>query len=252
MSFSVAADAYDRFMGRFSSLLAPQFVDYSAVESGQVVLDVGCGPGSLTEELTRRLGASSVHAVDPSPSFVAAARTRNPGVDVHTAVAEDLPFPDGRFDATLAQLVVHFMSDPERGIREMSRVTHTGGVVAACVWDHAGGEGPLALFWDVVRSLHGQVHDESDLPGTRQGHLNEILESAGLSQVRGSSLVVGVEYNSFEEWWEPFNHGVGPAGAFVAGLASDERDDLREQCRLALPEAPFVISGRAWVARGQA
>ncbi|MDH3464200.1 MAG: class I SAM-dependent methyltransferase, partial [Acidimicrobiia bacterium] len=142
MSFSVAADAYDRFMGRFSSLLAPQFVDYSAVESGQVVLDVGCGPGSLTEELTRRLGASSVHAVDPSPSFVAAARTRNPGVDVHTAVAEDLPFPDGRFDATLAQLVVHFMSDPERGIREMSRVTHTGGVVAACVWDHAGGEGP--------------------------------------------------------------------------------------------------------------
>ena len=122
----------------------------------------------------------AVAAVDPSESFVAAARERNPGVDVRRAAAEDLPFADGEFDAALAQLVVHFMADPVAGLKEMARV---GGVVAACVWDHQGGQGPLGVFWEAVRSLDPDARDESDLAGAREGHLAELFAQAGLGEI---------------------------------------------------------------------
>src|SRR3977135_645890 len=122
-------------MGRYSRLLSPQMADLAGIQRGQRVLDVGCGPGALTAELVLRLGTAGVSAVDPSESFVVAARERNPEVDGQQASAEELPFPDRAFDAALAQLVVHFMSDPARGIAEMKRVTQAGGVIAACVWD---------------------------------------------------------------------------------------------------------------------
>src|SRR5215468_1990729 len=132
MSFDVSADAYLRFMGRYSEPLAAQFADLAGVRRGQRLLDVGCGPGALTAELVRRAGADAVSAVEPSASFVAATRDRLPGADIRLAAAEKLPFPDATFDTVLAQLVIHFMTDPVRGLREMSRVTHPGGVVAAC------------------------------------------------------------------------------------------------------------------------
>src|SRR5688572_14261320 len=123
MSFSVPAASYDRFMGRYSVLLAPQLADLAGVAAGQRALDVGCGPGALTGELVRRLGEDAVSAVDPSEPFVAAARERYPGVSVQLAPAEALPFPDDSFDTSLAQLVVHFMTDPVAGLGEMARVT---------------------------------------------------------------------------------------------------------------------------------
>ena len=141
MSFEVAASAYDRFMGRYSAPLAPALADLAAVEPGRRVLDVGCGPGALTAELVQRVGPASVSAVDLSESFVAEARRRHPGVDVHQAPAERLPFGDDAFDAALAQLVVHFMADPVAGLREMGRVTRTDGIVAACVWTTPGAAG---------------------------------------------------------------------------------------------------------------
>src|SRR5688572_19161989 len=122
MTFNVAATAYDAFMGRYSAPLSPQLADLAGVETGQRVLDVGCGPGALTAELVRRVGAPNVAAVDPSEPFVTAARERQPGVDVRLAPAEDLPFEDDAFDAALAQLVVHFMDDPVAGLKEMRRV----------------------------------------------------------------------------------------------------------------------------------
>lgn len=250
MSFNVAADAYDRFMGRYSRHLAAQMADLADVAAGQRALDVGCGPGALTTELVTRLGASSVAAVDPSASFVEAARERVPGVDVRLASASELPFANATFDAALAQLVVHFMPDPVAGLREMARVTRSGGVVAACVWDHAGGEGPLGAFWDAVRELDPSAHDESDLPGARRGHLQELFEAAGLQHVVESSVSSRVEHPTFEDWWEPFTGGVGPAGAYVATLDEPARTALRDRCSAILGPAPFVITARAWAARG--
>jgi SAM-dependent methyltransferase len=188
MGFDVPADAYDRFMGRYSRLLAPRMADLAGVRADQRALDVGCGPGALTTVLVERLGAASVSAVDPSSSFVEAARTRHPGVDVREATAEDLPFADDTFDTAIAQLVVHFMRDPVAGIDQMRRVTRPGGVVAACVWDHAGGRGPLGLFWQKARELDPGVADESHLAGAREGHLVQLLEGAGLHEVEATTL----------------------------------------------------------------
>ena len=251
MSFEVEAGAYDRFMGRYSHLLAPQLADLAEVVAGQRVLDVGCGPGALTAELARRLGPAAVAAVDPSETFVAAVQERYPGVDARRCSAEQMPFDDGTFDAALAQLVVHFMADPVGGLREMARVTRTGGVVAACVWDHAGGGGPLAVFWHAAHDLDPGVVDESQLAGVHEGDLARLLDAAGLREVEATVLSVSVEHPSFEEWWEPFTLGVGPAGSFAAGLEPALQTELRERCRRLLPPAPFVVTARAWAARGR-
>ncbi len=252
MTFNVAADAYDRFMGRYSIPLAPRFAALAGVVAGQRVLDVGCGPGALTAELVLRVGAAAVDAVDPSEPFVAAARERHPGVSVQRASAEHLPFADRMFDAALAQLVVHFMADPAAGLREMARVTRRDGVVAACVWDHAGGRGPLSGFWDAARELDPDAADESQLAGAREGHLGELFDAAGLREIEETYLEVSAEHPTFEEWWEPFELGVGPAGASTARLDPERRAELRERCRERLPDAPFVVTARAWAARGLA
>ena len=250
MSFTVPADAYDRYMGRYSVLLSPQLADLAGVRDGRRVLDVGCGPGALTAELVARLGPAAVSAVDPSEPFVAAARQRHPQVDVQQASAEQLPFPDDAFDAALAQLVVHFMADPGAGVAEMRRVTRPDGVVAACVWDHAGGQGPLSAFWEVATDFDAEVTDESQLMGSSEGDLARLFASAGLRDVDETALSVSLEHPTFEEWWEPFTFGVGPAGVYVAALDAERRAQLRERCRDALPDAPFVLTARAWTAVG--
>jgi SAM-dependent methyltransferase len=239
-------------MGRYAAGLAPKLADATGVHAGMRVLDVGCGPGALTGELVRRVGDGAVAAVDPSEPFVAAARARHPTVDVRLAPAEQLPFEDGVFDAALAQLVVHFMADPEAGLREMARVTRAGGVVAACVWDHAGDRTPLASFWDAARDLDPGVHDESDLAGAREGHLRRLFEEAGVRSVEETTVESAVELASFEEWWQPFTLGVGPAGAYAKTLDDASRARLRERCRELLAGPPITVSAVAWAARGTA
>ncbi|MEO8229358.1 MAG: class I SAM-dependent methyltransferase [Chloroflexota bacterium] len=252
MSFDVAAEAYDRFMGRYSTLIAPQLADLAGVHDGQQALDVGCGPGALTTELVARLGPAAVTAVDPSESFVSAARVRHLGVNVVRASAESLPFADGAFDVALAQLVVHFMADPVAGLAQMARVSRRGGVVAACVWDHGGGQGPLNLFWEAARRLDSHIDDESNLAGVRAGHLAELFAAAGLREIEEATLSADREHPTFEDWWEPFTHGVGPAGAYLASLDSDRQAQLRDRCRATLPGEPFVVTAVAWAARGLA
>src|SRR5437870_2454589 len=149
-TFRVAGSAYDCFMGRYSRPLAVTFADAAGVAAGQHVLDVGCGPGALTEELVRRVGASAVAAVDPSEPFVEECARRNPGVEVRQGTAEVLPFADGAFDRALAQLVLHFVSDPAAAAGELRRVLRPGGSAAACVWDFAEGMQMLRLFWDAA------------------------------------------------------------------------------------------------------
>jgi SAM-dependent methyltransferase len=236
-------------VSRSTAPLAPQFADFARLEEGPVA-DVGCGPGALTAVLVERYGAAEVAAVDPSQPFVSAVRERHPGVRVLLAAAEDLPFDDGEFAATRAQLVVHFMTDAVAGIREMARVTRAGGVVAACVWDLAGTGGPLGTFWEAARQLDPDVVDESRLAGVRRGHLVELFRAAGLRDVEDGSASVSVEHPSFDDWWEPFTLGVGPAGVHVARLDDHDRMLLRDRCRELLPSAPFTVTARAWAARG--
>jgi SAM-dependent methyltransferase len=243
--FDVSPDAYARFMGRYSEQLAAAFADLAGVGPGQQALDVGCGPGVLTAELVRMLGPKAVTAIDPSESFIAAVRARWPEADVRLGSAERLPFGDGAFDAALAQLVVHFMVDPVAGLREMARVTRPGGVVAACVWDHAGGRGPLTLFWQVARELDPAVDDGSWRAGGGEGQLAELFGQAGLAVADAAALTVRVRNDTFEDWWDPFTLGVGPAGAYITSLTDERRAALREHARRTLTP-PIEVSATAW------
>lgn len=254
MSFDVPADAYGQFMGRFSEPLAERFCGWLDPEPGQRVLDVGCGPGALTAVLADRIGAGdrgSISAIDPSDSFVAAVKDRLPGVDARPGSAEAIPFGNSGFDCTAAQLVVQLMEDPEAGIAEMARVTRPGGIVAATVWDFAGEAAPVSVFWRAARVIDADPPRGPDQPGGSREHLERLLAGAGLADVESTALTVSLEFASFEEWWGPFTFGVGPPGAYLAGLGAGRRAELRAACARQFPDGPFTMLVRAWAARGR-
>ncbi|WP_243063900.1 class I SAM-dependent methyltransferase [Humibacter sp. RRB41] len=248
MSFDVDADAYDRFMGRYSEPLAMRMLETITLPPAGRVLDVGAGTGAVTALLVRELQPSAVTAVDPSSSFVDALRQRFPEVEVERASAESLPFADGAFELTIAQLVVNFMSDPVAGLSEMARVTRPGCTVAASVWDFAGARAPLSLFWRVARQFDEDVIDESALPGAREGHLLTLFRAAGLRDVSCGQLTVEVPYADPEDWWRPYTLGVGPAGSYLAGLDVSHREALRRRA----VEEMGDVTATAWFAVGAA
>lgn len=257
--FGAPPEAYDRFVGRYGPPLAAQLIGLAGVGPGMRALDVGCGPGALTRALSDRVGSNGrVAAVDPSEGFAAACRARVPGADVHVAPAEALPFPAGSFDVVGAQLVVNFMADPEAGVREMARVARPGGVVAACVWDYAGGMTLLRAFWDAAREVEPEAASRADegvaMRWCREGDLDALWIAAGLEDVTGSAIQVDAGYEDFDDLWSPLPAGVGPAGAWCAGLAPQPRAAVKEALRrrLDVGDGPFTLTARAWAVVGTA
>ena len=247
------ADSYARFMGRFSEPLAQQFADLAHVAGDGRVLDVGCGPGVLTSVLVDRYGADRVDAIDPTPGFVEAARRRLPGVDVRQGTAEQLPWPDDSYAAVYAQLVVHFMADPAAGAAEMARVAAPGGLVAVCVWDHAGRRGPLSTFWSAVDALDPDARDGDRLSmGSREGDLPRLLGDAGLVDVEAGELSVTIRLDSFDEWWAPYDEPAGSAGDYLATRTPEQIEELKELLRSRLPDGPFDLTVWTWTAVGRA
>lgn len=252
-TFGAGGDAYDAFMGRYAVLLAPLLADAAGVGAGQHALDVGCGTGALTGELVRRLGAGRVAGCDPSPGQLQACRERHPDVDLRRAPAEQLPYADAEFDVALAQLVMHFVSEPERAAHEMRRVVAPHGQVAVCVWDFQGGMQMLRSFWDAALTVDPTAPDElHTLRFGRAGELSTLLEDAGLTHVREQTLTVQARYTGFEELWATLLLGVGPAGAYTVGLGEPRQAELRTayRARLGRPPGPFALTAVARAAVG--
>jgi SAM-dependent methyltransferase len=245
MYFRSGAEAYDRFMGRYSRPLAAALFDLVAARMGRLMLDVGCGPGTSTAAFAAATGRSGLVAVDPSPEFVAVMHDTL-GLPAAVAAAERLPFADDTFDLTAAQLVVHFMADPVAGLADMGRVTKPGGAVVATVWDYEQGGAPLTCFWDAARDVDPNAPGEDMRHGTRSGQLRDLCERAGLVVDVDTKLTATVEHETFDEWWEPFTFGVGPAGVYVANLSDEDREKLRDRSRELLPAPPFTVTASAW------
>ena len=253
-TFAASGSAYDLYMGRYSIPLADVFADAAGAEHGQTALDVGCGPGALTRVLVDRLGAGAVAACDPSPPFVDECKARLRGVDVRLGRAEHIPFDDDRFDAALAQLVLHFVSDPPAAAAEMTRTVRPGGLVGACVWDFAKGMEMLRHFWDAASTLNSDAPDEAlTLRFGAPGEIVALFEGAGLLSVEETSLTVQSRYDDFDEMWSGFLAGIGPAGAFTMSLADEQRQRLRQDLyrRIGEPDGPFSLSATARCAIGR-
>jgi SAM-dependent methyltransferase len=245
--------AYDRFMGRYSTQLAPVFANAAGITSG-TALDVGCGPGALTRELIARLGLDHVAACDPSPPFVAACAARHPGLDVRVAPAEAIPFDDDRFDAALAQLVLHFVTDADRAAAEMTRVVRPGGTVAACVWDLAEGMQLLHVFWQAALSVVPDAPVEGRVrPFGGPGEIVDLFRRTGLDGVTESELRVSSTYADFDELWSTYLLGVGPAGAFLTGVDDERRAAIRDALHehLGRPSGAVTLAGMARCAVGR-
>jgi SAM-dependent methyltransferase len=243
--FHADEESYDDFMGRYSVRLAPLFADFAGVAEGQRVLDVGAGTGALTRELVAR--GATVVALEPSPEFTRALRSRFPQMEVHEAPAEDLPFADDSFDVALAQLVVAFMDDAAAAMRELGRVAHR---VAICMW----GVEEVQMFAAIGRTARAIASGTAEQGARRYRtpqELHDLLADAGLTNVETCELDVTAAYADFGEFWRALSLQVGPAGAWLHGLDDRRRalahDELHRQ--LGSPEGPFELHGRAYGAR---
>jgi len=252
MTFAVAAEAYDRFIGRYSRELAPRFLEFAAVEDGPV-LDVGCGPGPLTAVLAARFGAGGVAAIDPSEPFAAACRARVPGADVRVAAAEALPFADGAFGGALSQLVLSFVRDAGRVGAELSRVVRRGGVVAACTFDAHGFE-LVRAFWEAARQLDPAAPDDATIPFRRTPELVDLWTRAGFRDVETGTIDLEAGYAGFDDCWSPFAFGIGPAGSWLVAQAEPRRAALRDAFfeRLGRPAGALSLRARVLAIRGRA
>lgn len=251
-------DAYERHVGRYGASLGAEMIRVSGAHRGQRALDVGCGPGALTEKLAALLGPVAVAAVDPSEAFVHACRARAAPADVRVGVAERLPFPDTSFDVVLAQLVVDGMDDPRRGVAEMRRVTKPGGVAAACVWRFGGGMRLLDTMWEAALAANEELARSfgagSRLPFSQAAELDELWQSSGFEPVELGEVTAEAEYRDFDDLWYPFAAGVGGLGRFVAALGEPAREAFKDDARrrFGSPAGPFRLEARALYVLGAA
>jgi SAM-dependent methyltransferase len=255
-------DGYELQMGRWSRLLASQFLEFVGAAEGERVLDVGCGTGHLAFAVAARCEASKIYAVDLSPDYIEYARRRdsNRRVDFQIGDACELGFPDGSFDRVLSMLLLHFVPQPERAIAQMRRVAKAGSVVGATVWDVRGGFVANRMFFDTAAALDAKASERRarnyTRPLTRPGELTKAWRVAGFDDVVEATLGIRMEFSSFADYWAPYDGKDGPGAEYVATLGDAERTKLQSAVRAAYldgePDGPRSYGAQAWAVKGTA
>jgi SAM-dependent methyltransferase len=252
------AERLERYVGRWSRLVAAEFVAWLDVPRGGRWLDVGCGSGALTETVLAHTEPESVEGVDTSEAYVAyaASRVRDPRASFAVADAQALDRPDERFDAVASSLVLNFLPDRAGGTAEMRRVVRPGGVVAGYVWDYAGEMQLMRRFWDAAAELDpaaAELDEGRRMTGCNPTDLEALFTGAGLGGVEARAIEVPTAFADFDDFWSPFEGGQGPAPGYCVALPADRRAALRERLRETLPAAPdgtISLVARAWAVRG--
>ncbi len=251
-------DAYERYVGRWSRRVAPAFLDWLELEAGLRWVDVGCGTGALSSAILDLRSPASVVGVEPSAGFLSLAREQlGERVTFHQAGAEDLPLPDASADVVVSGLVLNFVPDHGRALREAARVA-AGGTVAAYVWDYAEGMEFMRVFWDAAARVDvaaAELDEAARFPVATAAGLAEAFADAGLTDVHVASLEIPTVFTDFDDLWTPFLGGQGSAPSYVATLDELTRDAVREAVResaTAAGDGSITMVARAWAARGTA
>jgi SAM-dependent methyltransferase len=254
------AQAYERLMGRWSMRLAEELIGFAGIASGERLLDVGCGTGSMTLALAARPEPAAIVGIDIAAPYLACAalRSTDPRLSFRTGDAVALDLPAGSFDRCFSLLALNFMSDPLQAVAGMRRVTRPGGVVAAAVWDFAGGLVYQRIFWDTAAALDPAADRARGrhfaAPLTRPGELAATFNEAGLRNVTTTSLTIRMEYADFSDYWEPIADAQGPVGDYVKRLSPDRLEALAAAVRRAYlaggPDGPRSMAATAWAASG--
>jgi SAM-dependent methyltransferase len=250
--------SYEPYVGRWSRLVARQFVDWLGVPPSSDWIDVGCGTGALCEVILASASPRQVTGIDPSDGFVAFARKNvaDPRASFRVGDAQALPLASHSFDAAVAGLVINFVPDQAKAVSEMRRATRREGVVAAYVWDYAGAMQMMRAFWDAAVALdpNAVALDEGRrFPVCHPEPLAKLFEDAGLKDVAVRAIDVPTVFKDFDDYWTPFLGGQAPAPGYCMSLSEDRRAVLRERIRAGLPvndDGSIHLIARAWAARG--
>ncbi len=250
--------AYEPYVGRWSRLVAREFLRWLAAPPGKRWLDVGCGTGALSKAILDMAAPSAVMGIDPSEEYIAFARAQGLDARVSFVVgdARSLPAEAGRYDLVVSGLVLNFVPQPEQALAEMARVARPGSVVAAYVWDYAGQMQLMRHFWDAAVALDPsalELDEGRRFPLCQPEPLAALFRSAGLRQVETRAIDVPTLFRDFADYWSPFLGGQGPAPGYAMSLSEERRAALRERIRASLPIAPdgsIPLIARAWAARG--
>ena len=247
---------YERYVGRWSRRIAPEFLSWLAIPAGRRWLDVGCGTGALCAAIVDRCSPSSVAGVEPSEGFLETAKeSLADRATLHQGSAAAIPFGDASADVVVSGLVLNFVPDPRAGLREMARVTAGGGMIGAYVWDYAGKMELMRYFWDAAVELDpgaAKLDEGLRFPLCRPEALEELFASTGLQDVEVKPIDIPTPFASFDDYWEPFLGGQGPAPAYAMSLDEAARARLRNRIRERLPVAgdgSISLTARAWAAR---
>jgi trans-aconitate methyltransferase len=254
-----SGDAYEPYVGRWSRLVAREFIAWLEADDGLSWLDVGCGTGALTETILDVNAPKQVQAIDPSPSYIGFARKRvsDPRATFSVADARSLPQPSQSINVVVSGLALNFIPKAEVALAEMTRVARKGGTVAVYVWDYAGEMQLMRYFWDAAVALDAgaSAQDEGQrFPVCQPVALEALFRGAGLQEIESRAIDTPTRFRNFDDYWTPFLGGQGPAPGYAMGLPENRRTALRERIRAALPVAAdgsINLIARAWAVRGK-
>jgi SAM-dependent methyltransferase len=251
-------ELYEPYVGRWSRLVAADFLAWLSLPANGRWLDVGCGTGALSETILHNASPKSVIGIDPSPEYISFARQKlaDNRATFNVGSAESLDYQDGVFDAAVSGLALNFVPHPGQAVAQMKRVTVSGGIVAAYVWDYADKTEFMRYFWDAAVELdRGAMELDEGLrfPLCKPGPLKILFESHGLRRVEVRSIVVETFFRDFDDYWSPFLGGTGPAPSYAVSLTEERRDALRNRIHTKLPvsgDGSISLTARVWAVRG--
>lgn len=249
---------YEQYVGRWSRQVAPLFLSWLSIPAGRRWLDVGCGTGALCAAIVDRCSPSAVIGIEPSEGFLRTAEENLAGRAVfHPGSATAIPIGDRSVDVVVSGLVLNFVADPHAALIEMARVTERGGTIAAYVWDYAGKMELMRFFWDAAVELDpdaAKLDEGIRFPLCRPEPLRELFANAGMEAVETVPVDIPTPFASFDDYWQPFLGGQGPAPTYALSLDEEARARLRDRIRARLPTAAdgsITLTARAWAVRGR-